>query len=161
MQFEKASEIQSLDVGKILLSSCSFPLHLFSLALFLLPPPPPPSLSIYLPPSLFLSLPLPSSLNPLTNSLFEPDHAVVVVVLCIFPILGNDGSAFVEVLVARSSGLDEEKWEVLLVASSFMSPADSKSWTNPTRVRMFGEFPKCRERKDGELCEREVISEKT
>ena len=28
--------------------------------------------------------------------------------------------------------------QVLLVASSFMSPADSKAWTNTNRVRMFG-----------------------
>ena len=64
--------------------------------------------------------------------------------------LGNDGSAFVEVLVARSSGLEEEKWEVLLVASSFMSPAESKSWTNPTRVRMFGEHLSCGKEKGHE-----------
>lgn len=29
--------------------------------------------------------------------------------------------------------------KVLLVTSSFMSPAESKSWTNTNRVRMFGE----------------------
>lgn len=76
-----------------------------------------------------------------------------------FPLLGNDGSAFVEVLVARSSGLEEEKWEVLLVASSFMSPADSKSWTNPTRVRMFGEHLTCgkkREKKKEGFVEEEL-----
>ena len=28
--------------------------------------------------------------------------------------------------------------QVLLVASSFMSPADSKAWNNTNRVRMFG-----------------------
>lgn len=50
--------------------------------------------------------------------------------------IGNDGSAFVEVLVGRSSS--SEEYQVLLVASAFMSPAESKSWTNTSRVRMFG-----------------------
>jgi DNA-repair protein XRCC1 len=50
--------------------------------------------------------------------------------------IGNNGCAFVEVLVGRSSGGDN--YEVLLTASSFMSPAESKSWTNINRVRMFG-----------------------
>ncbi|CAB4039699.1 DNA repair XRCC1-like, partial [Paramuricea clavata] len=49
--------------------------------------------------------------------------------------IGNNGSAFVEVLVGRSSS---SEYQVLLVASSFMSPAESKSGTNNNRVRMFG-----------------------
>ena len=52
-------------------------------------------------------------------------------------IAGNNGSAFIEVLVGRSSGGSEE-YQVLLVASSFMSPSDCKGWTNTNRVRMFG-----------------------
>ena len=52
-------------------------------------------------------------------------------------IAGNNGSAFIEVLVGRSSGGSEE-YQVLLVASSFMSPSDCKEWTNINRVRMFG-----------------------
>lgn len=54
-------------------------------------------------------------------------------------ILGNNGSAFIEVLVGRSTG---EEYEVLLVASSFMSPSESKSWTNTNRVRFFGKRDK-------------------
>ncbi|XP_078381815.1 DNA repair protein XRCC1-like [Oculina patagonica] len=52
--------------------------------------------------------------------------------------IGNNGSALVEVLVGRSSWSSEEQFQVLLVASSFMSPAESKSFTNTNRVRMFG-----------------------
>lgn len=52
--------------------------------------------------------------------------------------IGNNGSALVEVLVGRSSWSSDEQFQVLLVASSFMSPAESKSFTNINRVRMFG-----------------------
>lgn len=52
--------------------------------------------------------------------------------------IGNNGSALVEVLVGRSSWSSDEQFQVLLVASSFMSPAESKSFTNTNRVRMFG-----------------------
>ena len=55
--------------------------------------------------------------------------------------LGNEGSAFVEVLVGRSSstaGSREAEFQVLLVASAFMSPSESKTWSNINRVRMFG-----------------------
>lgn len=52
--------------------------------------------------------------------------------------IGNNGSALVEVLVGRSSWSSDEQYQVLLVASSFMSPAESKSFTNVNRVRMFG-----------------------
>ena len=55
--------------------------------------------------------------------------------------LGNEGSAFVEVLVGRSSstaGGQEAEFQVLLVASAFMSPSESKTWSNINRVRMFG-----------------------
>ncbi|XP_006871424.1 PREDICTED: DNA repair protein XRCC1 [Chrysochloris asiatica] len=53
--------------------------------------------------------------------------------------LGNDGSAFVEVLVGSSAGSGgEQDYEVLLVTSSFMSPSESRSGSNPNRVRIFG-----------------------
>lgn len=52
--------------------------------------------------------------------------------------IGNNGSALVEVLVGRSSWSSDEQFQVLLVASSFMSPAESKSFTSTNRVRMFG-----------------------
>ncbi|XP_033126063.1 DNA repair protein XRCC1-like isoform X1 [Anneissia japonica] len=50
--------------------------------------------------------------------------------------IGNEGSAFVEVLVGKSSS--DEDYQVLLVTSSFMSPGDSKNGTNTNRVRFFG-----------------------
>ncbi|XP_029411349.1 DNA repair protein XRCC1 isoform X2 [Nannospalax galili] len=55
--------------------------------------------------------------------------------------IGNDGSAFVEVLVGSSAGgaaPGEQDYEVLLVTSSFMSPSESRSGSNPNRVRIFG-----------------------
>ncbi|XP_035211970.1 DNA repair protein XRCC1-like isoform X1 [Stegodyphus dumicola] len=51
--------------------------------------------------------------------------------------IGNDGSAFVEVLVGRSSD-PLNNYQVLLVASSFMSPLESRTGTHTNRVRMFG-----------------------
>ncbi|GFO19050.1 DNA repair protein xrcc1-like [Plakobranchus ocellatus] len=52
--------------------------------------------------------------------------------------IGNEGSAFVEVLVGKSAATSDKDFEVLLVASSFMSPLDSRNGTNRTSVRMFG-----------------------
>eukprot|EP00112_Aurelia_sp_Birch-Aquarium-sp1_P026789 Seg973.2 transcript_id=Seg973.2/GoldUCD/mRNA.D3Y31 product="DNA repair protein XRCC1" protein_id=Seg973.2/GoldUCD/D3Y31 len=52
--------------------------------------------------------------------------------------IGNNGSAFVEVLAGRSTWDSNEEYKVLLVASSFMSPAESKAGTLLSRVRMFG-----------------------
>lgn len=52
--------------------------------------------------------------------------------------IGNNGSALVEVLVGRSSWSSDEQYQVLLVASSFMSPAESKSFTNINKFRTFG-----------------------
>lgn len=52
--------------------------------------------------------------------------------------IGNNGSAFVEVLVGRSSWGPSEEHKVLLVASSFMSPVESKNNKELYRVRMFG-----------------------
>lgn len=51
--------------------------------------------------------------------------------------IGNEGSAFVEILLGRSSAPDE--FEVLLGMSTFMTPSESKQWANSNRVRMFGE----------------------
>lgn len=50
--------------------------------------------------------------------------------------IGNAGSAFVEVQVGRT-GMNTEDFRVLLVASSFMTPADARVSANSTRVRMF------------------------
>ncbi|XP_033748625.1 DNA repair protein XRCC1-like [Pecten maximus] len=52
--------------------------------------------------------------------------------------IGNEGSAFVEVLVGKSSAKEDKDYQVLLVASSFMSPMDSRNNTNRNSVRMFG-----------------------
>ncbi|XP_056652962.1 DNA repair protein XRCC1 isoform X2 [Monodelphis domestica] len=53
--------------------------------------------------------------------------------------VGNEGSAFVEVLAGSSAaGSGEQDYEVLLVTSSFMSPTESRSGTNSNRVRLFG-----------------------
>lgn len=52
--------------------------------------------------------------------------------------IGNEGSAFVEVLVGKSSAKEDKDYQVLLVASSFMSPLDSRNNTNRNSVRMFG-----------------------
>lgn len=51
--------------------------------------------------------------------------------------IGNENSAFIEVLVARSSDPAPD-FHVLLVASSFMTPMDARQGTNLNRVRMFG-----------------------
>lgn len=51
--------------------------------------------------------------------------------------IGNENSAFVEVLVGRSEDPVND-FKVLLVTSSFMSPMESKNSTNINRVRMFG-----------------------
>ncbi|XP_077999966.1 DNA repair protein XRCC1-like [Glandiceps talaboti] len=50
--------------------------------------------------------------------------------------IGNEGSAFIEVLVGKSAS--ESDMQVILVSSSFMSPVESKNNTNLNRVRMFG-----------------------
>lgn len=52
--------------------------------------------------------------------------------------IGNEGSAFVEVLVGNSSAVRDQDYEVLLVTSSFMSPTESRNGTNVNRVRFFG-----------------------
>lgn len=52
--------------------------------------------------------------------------------------IGNEGSAFIEVLVGNSSAVRDQDYEVLLVTSSFMSPTESRNGTNMSRVRFFG-----------------------
>lgn len=52
--------------------------------------------------------------------------------------VGNEGSAFIEVLVGNSSAVRDQDYEVLLVTSSFMSPTESRNGTNTNRVRFFG-----------------------
>uniref|UniRef100_A0A671Y5H0 X-ray repair complementing defective repair in Chinese hamster cells 1 n=1 Tax=Sparus aurata TaxID=8175 RepID=A0A671Y5H0_SPAAU len=52
--------------------------------------------------------------------------------------IGNEGSAFIEVLVGNSSSTRDQDYEVLLVTSSFMSPTESRNGTNLSRVRFFG-----------------------
>ncbi|KAA8591818.1 hypothetical protein FQN60_017192 [Etheostoma spectabile] len=52
--------------------------------------------------------------------------------------IGNEGSAFIEVLVGNSSAVKDQDYEVLLVTSSFMSPTESRNGTNLNRVRFFG-----------------------
>ncbi|KAG1680460.1 DNA repair protein XRCC1 [Nymphon striatum] len=50
--------------------------------------------------------------------------------------IGNESSAFIEILVGSSSDTNQD-FKVLLPASSFMSPSESKSGKNLNRVRMF------------------------
>ncbi|KAK1155200.1 DNA repair protein XRCC1-like isoform X1 [Acipenser oxyrinchus oxyrinchus] len=52
--------------------------------------------------------------------------------------IGNEGSAFVEVLAGNSTSIKEQDYEVILVTSSFMSPTESRNSNNLNRVRMFG-----------------------
>ncbi|XP_061197907.1 DNA repair protein XRCC1-like isoform X2 [Saccostrea echinata] len=52
--------------------------------------------------------------------------------------IGNEGSAFVEVLAGKSTSNSDQSYEVLLVASSFMTPVESRNGTNRNSVRMFG-----------------------
>ncbi|XP_060573725.1 DNA repair protein XRCC1-like [Ruditapes philippinarum] len=51
--------------------------------------------------------------------------------------IGNEGSAFVEILVGRSSAANDHDYQVLLVASSFMTPLEARNGTNRNSVRMF------------------------
>lgn len=64
--------------------------------------------------------------------------------------IGNENSAYVEVLVNRSSSNDDYK--ILLVMSSFMTPIESRQTVNVNKVRMFtqNEFskPECDEKWD-------------
>ncbi|XP_051575199.1 DNA repair protein XRCC1 isoform X2 [Myxocyprinus asiaticus] len=53
--------------------------------------------------------------------------------------IGNEGSAFIEVLVGHSTSVKDQDFEVLLVTSSFMSPTESRNGTNTNRVRFFSQ----------------------
>ena len=48
--------------------------------------------------------------------------------------IGNNASAFVEIQVGRQAS---DEFKVILVASSFLSPIESRNETQLTRVRMF------------------------
>ncbi|XP_074652454.1 DNA repair protein XRCC1-like [Tubulanus polymorphus] len=50
--------------------------------------------------------------------------------------IGNESSAFIEILVGRSSATESD-YKVLLVASAFMNPLESRSNQNLNRVRLF------------------------
>ncbi|GJQ65292.1 hypothetical protein Trydic_g7412 [Trypoxylus dichotomus] len=65
------------------------------------------------------------------NLVLQLDEAAVISSIDI----GNEHSAYVEVLVSRSGS--NEDFKVLLVMSSFMSPLESRQSTNINKVRMF------------------------
>lgn len=48
----------------------------------------------------------------------------------------NESSAFIEILVGNLNDMDED-FEVLLPATSFMSPSESKSLINTNRLKIF------------------------
>eukprot|EP00795_Rhopilema_esculentum_P015775 gene15775-7074_t len=52
--------------------------------------------------------------------------------------IGNDGSAFVEITVGRSSWPSNRPFEVLLPTVSLMTPAECKSWINTSKVVLLG-----------------------
>ncbi|XP_063448553.1 DNA repair protein XRCC1-like isoform X1 [Mytilus trossulus] len=52
--------------------------------------------------------------------------------------VGNEGSAFVEILVGKETATTDHDYKVILVASSFMTPLESRNGTNRNSVRMFG-----------------------
>ncbi|XP_071842897.1 DNA repair protein XRCC1-like [Apostichopus japonicus] len=58
--------------------------------------------------------------------------------------IGNESSAFVEVLVGHSTSDKPEDYQVILVTSSFMNPMESKNSSNPNRVRIFGADKLCK-----------------
>ncbi|EFA01797.1 DNA repair protein XRCC1 [Tribolium castaneum] len=64
--------------------------------------------------------------------------------------IGNENSAYIEVLVSRSGTTDDFK--VLLVMSSFMTPLEARQGTNPNKVRMFTQEhlskPECEQKWD-------------
>ncbi|NXM85664.1 XRCC1 protein, partial [Oenanthe oenanthe] len=50
--------------------------------------------------------------------------------------IGNDGAAFVEVLVGSSAG---GEFQVLLPSAALMSPSESRAGAEPRRVRIFSQ----------------------
>ena len=79
-----------------------------------------------------------SSLNASTPHISEP---ILVSSLDI----GNDGSAFIEVLVRRAEQVsaeqngDDDGFRTLLPASSFLTPMEARNEQCMSRVRMFGQ----------------------
>ncbi|XP_044255439.1 DNA repair protein XRCC1 [Tribolium madens] len=64
--------------------------------------------------------------------------------------IGNENSAYIEVLASRSGTTDDFK--VLLVMSSFMTPLEARQGSNPNKVRMFTQDhlskPECEQKWD-------------
>ena len=59
--------------------------------------------------------------------------------------IGNNGSAFVEVLVANSANEDgPSEYHNLIITSAFMSPSESRSQTNRVKLRMYGKDDLCK-----------------
>lgn len=56
--------------------------------------------------------------------------------------IGNENSAYIEVLVSRSGS--DDGFKTLLVMSSFMTPAEAREGTNPNKVRMFTKEQLCK-----------------
>ncbi|XP_064360553.1 DNA repair protein XRCC1 isoform X1 [Dromaius novaehollandiae] len=52
--------------------------------------------------------------------------------------VGNDGSAFVEVLAGAAAAAPGDAFEVLLPAAALLTPAESRAGTGLRRVRVFG-----------------------
>jgi DNA-repair protein XRCC1 len=50
--------------------------------------------------------------------------------------IGNDGSAFIELFVSRSSSSKTDDWTVLLPATLLMTPSESRSNTNRNQVKL-------------------------
>lgn len=50
--------------------------------------------------------------------------------------IGNDGSAFIELLVSRSSSTKTDDWTVLLPATLLMTPSESRSNINRNHVKL-------------------------
>ncbi len=50
--------------------------------------------------------------------------------------IGNDGSAFIELFVSRSSSSKSDDWTVLLSATLLMTPSESRSNTNRNQVKL-------------------------
>ncbi|CAF2317220.1 unnamed protein product [Rotaria sp. Silwood2] len=54
--------------------------------------------------------------------------------------IGNDGSAFIELLVSRSSSSKTDDWTLLLPATLLMTPSESRSNTNRNQVKLLKSY---------------------
>lgn len=54
--------------------------------------------------------------------------------------IGNDGSAFIELFVSRSSSSKADDWTVLLPATLLMTPSESRSNSNRNQVKLLKSF---------------------